>query len=455
MKITLINPPHVSGVYSAPPLGLAYIASMLIFEGHDVKIIDAPVMSYDFSNIKKKVKIHDPDVIGITAMTPTINSALMTANVLSSLQVPIIMGGPHPTVMANEILEKNENVDFVVRGEGELTMIELVETLKQNKFSEIKKIKGLTFRKNKKIIATPNRPFIEDLDKLPFPAFNLLPLKKYRQRVGRPSNFLTIITSRGCPFRCSFCSKSVFGKKYRFRSPENIFKEIIHLIDTYKIKEIVFYDDVFTLNRKRILDLCDLIIKNKIDIPWRCETRTDLVDEFLLMKIKKAGCYLIAYGVESGSSKLLKVIKKDITKQQIRKAFKITKKAGIETMGYFMVGIPGESEKTIKETLNFAIELEPDHVQFSLATPFPDTELFRMVEDKISKDWSKFVYFGDFSSKNYGSLYSEQLISQYKNLIKKFYFRPSYVIKRLLKLRSLDNIKRDFSNLKLFLNLAR
>lgn len=460
MKVLLINPPCEEKIYISPPLGIAYIASTLVdWGGHEVKIIDAALGENGSANIIKKIGMFSPDLIGVTSMTPSFQSAITIAKMIKSYyKIPIVLGGPHATIMHEEIMKNFPEIDFIVRGEGEITINELANSMEKEK--SFKKIKGLSYRENNKIINNPQRPLMENLDVLPFPARDLLPENGYRQPIGNPNSFTTLITSRGCPFSCVYCSKSVFGKKFRFRSPENIIKEIVDVIENHGVKEIVFYDDVFTLDKSRISKLCDLLIENKIDIPWKCESRVDLVDEKLLEKMGRAGCHIIAYGVESGNSRLLKIINKGVSKKQIYEAFKKTKEFGIETLAYFMIGIPGETKKTIQETLNFAIELDPDYVQFSIATPFPGTELYETAKRKgyITSDyaWDDYRYFGKNVAPiiRTNELTQEDLKQELKRLIRNFYFRPRYIAKQMKKCTNLEVLKIKVINLYTLLNLS-
>ncbi len=456
MRILLINPPYRERTYVSPPLGLAYIASVLR-KSNEVRIIDAPPLGYTYHDIESEVAGFHPDVVGVTAMTATIRDALETARIAKAAsKATVMLGGVHPTIMPHETLE-NTAVDIVVRGEGEKTITELIPALERGKIS---RVRGISFRKGKKIYHNKPMPLIDDLDSIPFPSRDLLPMGKYRQHLGHPTSFATMMSSRGCPYSCIFCTKALYGSVYRMRSPENIISEMVEVREKFNTKEIVFYDDNFSARRERVVRLCDEIIRKDIKIKWKCEARVNLVDRQLLEKMKETGCYLIAYGVETGNQNLLDAMKKGITLSQIRSAFKETHKAGIETLAYVMIGMPGETRETIQKTLDFILEIEPGYVQMGLATPYPMTELYDIAKKKgliEGVDWSEFSYTGDSATPvmRTEALSREELAGELKRMIKAFYMRPRYILKRLMRTRSLADMKRNASGLGLVRDWVR
>jgi len=322
---------------------------------------------------------------------------------------------------------------------------------------------GITYREKDHIRSSLARPFISNLDSLPFPAFHLLPITKYRPHPphGRQLPSIPIVTSRGCPYRCIYCSKSVFGGKYRASSPTYIADEIEYLMDKFNVREITFYDDVFTLNKKRVIAICEELERRRIEIPWTCETRVNLVNEELVEKMKKAGCYMIAYGVESGTQEILDNLKKDITLEQATRAFELTHKIGIQTIAYFMIGSPGETAETIEETIKFAKKLDPDFVQFSITTPFPGTELCDLAvkEGMASKDWDDYIYAG-LRLSNYpafvtSTLNKEDLKKWDIRAYRSFYLRFHYLFKRMKKIRSFSEMKTNVNGLLMLLEMTR
>jgi len=461
MNIILINPPQATQ-YSQPPLGLAMVATVLEKNGYLVKILDLPALRLFENSLPAIIRREKPDVVGITAMTPTISSAVSVAKKVkeSDSNITVVLGGAHATILPEETLQSTPEIDIIVRGEGEQTTLELVKALEKDP-SNINHILGITYRKGDSMKSNPPRAPILDLDVLPFPAFHLLPIRRYRLHppFGRRTPVMPIITSRGCPYRCIFCSKSVFGKKYRSNSSAYVVDEIRHLNEKFGVKEIKFYDDVFTLDKKRVIAISRQLKEQEIDIPWTCETRVNLVDRELLGVMKDAGCYMIAYGVESGNQGVLNSLKKDITLEQAIKAFKLTHEAGIETVAYFMIGSLGETPKTIMETIKFAKKLDPDFVQFSISTPYPGTRLYCLAvkEGYVPEKWDEYVYADlkfvgnpPFKTKN---LSSQELGKWNKKAYVSFYLRGGYVWKRLKKMVSLGEFKTNIAGLRMLIDL--
>lgn len=460
-KILLINPLQATR-YPQPPLGLAMVAAVLKKKGYSVKILDLPALGFFENSLPTIIQQEKPDVVGITAMTPTINSAVSVAKKVkeSDSNIIVVLGGAHATILPEETLQNVPEIDIIVRGEGEQTTLELVRVLEENP-SSINRVLGVTYREGARIESNPSRPLILDLDALPFPAFHLLPIEKYRLHppFGRRSPVMPIITSRGCPYRCIFCSKSVFGKKYRSNSPVYVVDEVQLLNEEFGVKEVKFYDDVFTLDRKRVVAICMQLKEQGIDIPWTCETRVNLVDSELLGVMKDAGCYMIEYGVESGNQRVLDNLKKDITLEKAIEAFRLTHEAGIETVAYFMLGSPQETSETIKETIEFAKKLDPDFVQFSITTPYPGTELYSLAvgEGYVPEKWDEYVYADLKSVDNPGfkteTLGREELGEWNKKAYTSFYLRWSYVWKRLRKMTSLGELKTNIAGLRMLIDL--
>jgi len=270
-----------------------------------------------------------------------------------------------------------------------------------------------------------------------------------------------MMTSRGCPYRCTFCFKSIFGRKYITQSSERITNEIKYLIKKLGVRELLFYDDSFTINRERTIELCNEFIKNDINIPWSCETRVNHVDKKLLEKMKEAGCYIISYGVESGDQQILNNLKKDITIEQVRNAFKLTRKVDILTVAYFMIGSPGDTRKTVRKTINFAKQLDADFAQFSICTPFPGSELFDNLIRKGIKieDWDKASYVTS-KTKSKPVILTEHLSEEevkrfYSSAYKEFYLRPRYILKALTRMKSIGDVKINLNGLKMLLDMLR
>jgi anaerobic magnesium-protoporphyrin IX monomethyl ester cyclase len=391
-KIALVNSPIPEGTYRHPPfppLGLAYMAAVLEQEDFEVRIMDCPVSEMNPEELRAELASFEPTLIGIACMTPTIPSALKSARAAKEVcpNAKVIIGGPHATFADKQILTQEVAVDMVVRGEGEETLLELAKH--SPKLEKLHEIKGVTFRKNDRIVQTPDRPFIQNLDELPRPAYKYIPIEKYRIHGKR---FLPIMTSRGCPFQCTFCVASqLFGAKLRARSPKNVVDELEWLRDVYGAEGVSFQDDTLTFDRKRILDICDGIIERKIGIPWGCGTRADAISREVLAKMRKAQCNEVYFGVESGCQEILDAVKKKVSIEQCEKAVKWAKEEGIFVGVSSIIGYPGETKETLKQTIDLIQRIEPDDAWLCYATPFPGTELRALVESlgwKMSEDWT-------------------------------------------------------------------
>jgi anaerobic magnesium-protoporphyrin IX monomethyl ester cyclase len=389
MKIALISPAsEIQNLY--PPLGLGYIAAMCHKEGHECKIFDFSLKSNGAKRDAFEIVEFSPDLLGLSVMSNNYLSALTLARAVKSLtSAPIIMGGAHPSIFPEDVL-KEECVDFVIRGEGEITFMDFLKHYQGTKVYE--NIQGLSYKMNNQIIHNTARPFVKNIDDLPFPERKLF--GRYLLRSIRNKPMATLVTSRGCPFSCTFCYKDLFGRQYRYRSPENILEELELLIRDHSTHSIYFVDDLFNLRRERTKKLCHLILQKQLHIEWQCLSRVDTIDADLLQLMKKAGCEKIHYGVETGDSLILKKIKKSITLNDVKKAVSFTKEAGIAVKGYFMIGLPGDDEETIRKTLDLARELDFDELMFSLCTPFPGTEIWHGLENKPQlKDFHSMIYY--------------------------------------------------------------
>jgi len=457
LKVTLINPPHLTR-YPQPPVGLALIASVLEREGYQATVLDANAMSLQPKDVNPMVT--GADVVGLTAMTPTISTAMSIAHHLKQANpdLTIILGGAHATLLPDETLATTPEIDVIVRGEGEETIIELLQALEDKQ--PLDNISGISYRANGKVLSTATRTTNIDMDSLPFPAYHLLPWQRYKPHPphGLASPFAAIVTSRGCPYHCAYCSKPVFGSKFRAQSPERVVEEVAYLQEKFGVKEVAFYDDVFTLDKKRAHAIAEAIIRKGIKIFWTCEARVNLVDKDLLRHMKRAGCYAIAYGIESASPEILKTLHKDITLEQVEEAVRSSREAGLQTIGYLMLGSPGETPETIRQTIEFAKKLKIDFAQFSVTTPFPATELYNlyMQERQNEIPWESFVYAGSDSQMTpvfeSSSLSRNDLKYWTRRAYREFYLRPAYLWQRLLKCTSWSELK---MNLKGFGMLLR
>jgi len=428
-------------------MGLATIAAILEREGYPVTIIDANALNLHPEQLAPMVD--DADVVGLTATTPTISMALSIAHhlKLTSHKPTIILGGAHATLLPEETLASTPDIDIIIRGEGDETIIQLLRTLENRQ--PLEGVAGISYRSNGKTVSTATGNTIVDMDSLPFLAYHLLPLKRYRPYPphGLASPYAAVITSRGCPYHCAYCSKPVFGDKFRAQGPERVLAEISYLRERFGIRELTFYDDVFTLNKNRAYAIADEMIKKDINLHWTCETRVNLVDKELLTHMKKAGCYAISYGIESASEEIRNTLQKDIAEEQIEEAVRLTREAGIHAIGYLMIGAPGETPQTIMSTVELTKKLKLDFAQFAITIPFPGTELYKLYlqEGHDTIPWENFVYYRTDSPTTpvfeSAQLSRKELAYWSGRAQREFYLRPSYFWQRLRGIKSLGELK--------------
>lgn len=457
LKVVLVNPPQFTK-YAQPPMGLAIIAAVLERQGYQVTILDTNALKLEPKETAWQVA--NADVVGLTAMTPTINAAMNIAREVKKINpgLTIVLGGAHATLLPEETLTTVPEIDIIVRGEGEETIMNLLRALESKK--PLDDTPSITYRQDGEVLSNPANQANVDLDSLPFLAYHRLPWQKYRPHPphGRALPFAAIITSRGCPYQCAYCSKPIFGNKFRAQSPERVLEEIAYYKKKFGIKELAFYDDVFTLNKKRAYAIADEMIKSGLKIHWTCETRVNLVDKDLLRHMKQAGCYAIAYGIESASPEILNAIHKDITPEQAEAAVRLAREVGLQTIGYFMLGSPGDSRETILQTIKFAKKLKLDFAQFAITTPFPSTKLYELYlagkGDNIS--WDDFLYEGAgrkvtpvFET---NGLSRADLQSLMKKAYRQFYLRPAYVWQRVRQITSIGDLKVNIKGLSMLMD---
>lgn len=438
MLITLINPPSPYGAPSARfiPLGLGYLAAYLEEKQFEINIIDYQTKEITKKEVINKLFKTQPKIVGVTASTLTYKSAIdIVKTVKETLPNCLtILGGPHVTVLDEQTLKESPEVDIIVRGEGENTLLEIAEAVDNQKIKEINDIKGISLRKKSQILRTTDRPFIKDLDELPHPAFDHFDLEKY---TISGKKYLPIITSRGCPFQCTFCLASkMCGTGFRTRSPKKVADELEWLRDVHKADIFAFYDDTFTFNMNRAYKICEEIKNRNIDLPWDCRTRVDKINPRILAKMREANCQLIHFGVESGSQKMLNSMKKGTTVEQNAKGIKMAKESGIAVAISVVVGYPGETKELLKETFDFIRKTEPDYVYVCQAIPYPGTEMYDELKKlgwKVSDDWNSY---DEQSAVFENPLISPLEIDEMRGKFYDDFFSPTYFLKK--------SIKKDF-----------
>ena len=442
MKILLINPPSRNLTREEvviPPLGLAYLASSIGLDGHRARILDAFALGLGWSEFEEEVKREKADLIGIGGMTPIIDNTLRAIKICRPHARYIVTGGPHLSVHKQEFFRECPDLDFGIAGEGEGSFITLLERLEGGK--DPWDVPGLVGPEK----FNPPANFSKNLDDIPFPARHLLPNHLYRYALWPGKKVTTMITSRGCPYRCIFCDKSIFGSRWRARSPRNVLDEMEEVVRNFGIDSMILYDDLFTLNKERVIEICQGILERGLRFRWKCEGRVDRVDEEMLAWLKKAGCSLIAYGVESGNQVGIDFLQKGITLSQIRRAFALTRQAGIQPMAYFILGIPVETYAQGLETIRFAKELNPDYAQFSILSPFPGTKLY---EEAKAKGWYQEVEANNPFDKDQkrpvliSEHWSEESLRKIlRQAHRSFYFRLSYVLRKLRSIRGFKQMQ--------------
>ena len=436
MKVLLISPPTESAVRrvmgeTMPPLGLAYLASMVKDE-HNVKIIDSIAEGYEMEDVARIIRDSDPDIVGLTATTSMMPDAYEVAKIAKGINenARIILGGPHATFVPERTMQECPQVDFIVRGEGEYTFKELVYVLGNG--ADFKDIKGLTFKKNGKIISNPPRKLIEDIDRIPIPSYDLLPMKKYKS--GKVE-FATIITSRGCPFNCIFCSSSLqFGKKWRGHSVKRTMEELSILRNEYGKTEVEFLDDTFTLSKPRAVAIANKIREEGLDISWTASSRVDTFSTEIANTMKKGGAHTVYFGLESGSQKTLDFIGKGITPEKSGLAVKNAREAGLHALGSFVIGFPEENWEDVNETIKFSKKVGVDFAQFTIATPYPGTKLWSYaLKEKLllTMNWKRFTTLEPVMKLKY--ITASQIAKALKLAYLKFYLRPKTLGRDLIK----------------------
>lgn len=445
MKILLAVPPGRGGRESivVPPLGLLYLAGSLEKAGYKVQILDAFAQGLSWAEFEGRLQSIKPDVFGIGGMTPVWDLTHRALEIARRYSGVVIVGGPHVSMRGADILDDEPKIDYAVVGEGEVTIVELIRAVERGARGEA--VAGVIGRDG----VAPRRAVLLDLDELALPARHLLNSNLYRYPLLGSSHVATIFTSRGCPYNCVFCDKTVHGSILRKHSVERVLKEIELIVCEHDIHSIIIYDDLFTLDKERVINICKGIIERGLNLRFKCEARVDSVDAEVLYWLKRAGASVVAYGIETVTQNGLNFLKKGITPLQIARALELTRNAGIETLGYFIVGVPGDKEEDVMENVRFAHRHGLTWAQFSVLSPTPGTKLFELAK--------RGGWYAEFSAMNPfdkdlrkpaiadGYWDEERLARALKKAHRSFYLNPRYLLRRLASLRSWRN----------FIDLAR
>lgn len=420
-----------------PPSDLMYLAAIAEKEGYEAKIKDySQGGSFEDDMISFK-----PDYLVVNVATPTLNHDLETVKIAKEIcpKIITIAKGAAFLTFGKEILEKHKSLDFGILGEAEFTLKDILQNRKQSD------VLGIFYRDNDEVKFTSPRPFIENLDEIPFPARHLVDNNIYK----RPDNNkvqATVKVSRGCPFHCFFClATPVSGSKVRRRSVENIIAELKECVEKYNITNFLFWSDIFNIDKDWTINLCKAIIASGLKITWSANTRADTADYEMAEIMYKSGCRLVSIGVESGSAEMLKKMGKKITPDDVRRTVKIFKKAKIRIYNYFVIGLPWETEETVEKTIRFAIELNSDFISFYTAVPLPGTRFYEYAkQNNLLNEQTSFdnAYF--YPAVNTHSLSKERVFELHKSALKRFYLRPLYILKMLSRIRTFAEVKNYF-----------
>jgi len=432
----------------APPLGLAWIASVLERRGHEVKIVDSPTLGLSIGDFVKIVESWSPDVVGLSSLTPTIRLAYKAAKAVKAVDedMKVVVGGVHATFMWREVLEECPHVDYVVLGEGEETMSQLIEALEKE--AKPRGIPGIALRNEsgEAVMTGPWRPV--DLERLPPPARHLLPMDRYTV-FDRPVRVVHIMASRGCPYGCVFCATSYyFGRRVRFRRVEQVLDEVAECADKYKTKTFAFTDDELTINKRWFDSFLKGLRERGLDIRWTCGSRVDSVDERLLARMFSSGCTTIYFGVESGSQETIDKIGKRIDLRQAEKVFEAIRKVGGSAVATFILGFPWETVDDMKKTIKFALKLDPDYAQFTYATPYPGTPLYEMAKEHdliVDHDWSHYTTVRPVMRGFHFGI--EEVEALFKEAYTKFYVRLKFLARQIRLGLFKDFLKTIFNNI--------
>lgn len=441
MRVLLVNPntrKYYDGrpITLLPPLGILYIAATLEREGHQVVFLDADIDNVSTQGLVDLLQRSEPDIVGITCTTfqyPAVGETVKTVKELLPRST-VIVGGAHPTALPRETLSDCKDIDIVVRGEGEDLMVQLSEALES--CMPLKSVAGITYRcDDGGITHNPDRARLTNPDSLPFPAHHLnQPIARYSEHYRSmlyPG--ASVVTSRGCPFRCIFCANK--SRRVRMRSPESVVEEVEMLVQRYGIREVDFHDDTFNLQPRRVMRICELLIERDLPrrLAWRAECRANqnLVPDELFHAMKEAGCHLVSFGVESGSQRVLDIMQKDVTLEEVQAAFRAARGAGLRTRAFFMIGNLGECKSDVRKTIGFAKQLAADAYQFTIVTPYPGSELYEIAKDRgwiKVEDWRAWTQWRPVMETEH--LSSEDLI-HFKDLADREVARPKYGFRRV------------------------
>lgn len=452
MKISLIFTPNQlntnfkeltfrdNNIGSVPPLSLLYVAAILEKAGVEVDLIDMAAEQLDYNKALQRIYKFSPDLLGFSITTISFHPILKWINRFKEdTSLPVLVGGEHVRLYPFETMS-HSSIDFCIVGEADLPLPQFVTAFQQNRSFD--NIKSLGFRKNGSIFIDRTLQGISDINQVPFPARHLIKNELYGNVFTKKKNFTAMLSARGCPFNCAFCNAN--QQKYRARSPENFVDEIELNLTKYGIRDFDIYDSTFTTDKQRVFAICDEIHKRKLNVGFSVRSRVDVVSKEMVDSLKSAGCHTIMYGIESSNPEILKLMNKGISPEQVMETITYTSKSGIETLGFFMFGFPGETSKTIEDTISFSLKLPLDYAQFTLLVPFPETEIYSYYREHGLEDyWSEYTI---EESKEHlidllGTKINRDEVSKYvTEAYRHFYCRPRILWKQLKGIRSFSKL---------------
>lgn len=425
----------------APPLGMVYLAALLREKGYEANFIDANILNLDKNQIIKKLNELKPDYVLYNTITDNLQDTISwIGTIKEEYNKPVIIGGPHMEIYPKETLT-HDCIDYGVIGDGWETLPELLDALEHSK--DLTKIKGLVFRKDGEVILTEERQKTVSLEDVPFPARDLLPNEKYDTVLSKARPITIMITALGCPFKCTYCCTDT---NLRARSAEHIVAEVEECINKYGIKEIEFYDETFTVNRKKMSRFLDLVEEKGLKFYWSVRTRVDCVDKELLGRMSRNGCIRINFGIESGDEEVLKAINRNMSIDTIREAVRWAREARIMTFGFFMIGLPQDTKESIEKTLDLMLELDLDFMQLNKFTMLPHSQIYEDYKKETGKDFWREYTLGNITldgfKRDHLNITDEELDAYLEKGYRNFYYRPKYIWKKLIGVSSFREFKR-------------
>ncbi|MBI5209847.1 MAG: radical SAM protein [Elusimicrobia bacterium] len=433
-----------------PPMGLLYVASAArAGTDWDVEVLDCAAERLDEPGIEREIARRRPDFVGIQVLTFSLLDAYRVAAAAKRVRpgAHVCLGGPHVNIYPEESIGFPP-VDSLVLGEGESAVVDLLRSLAGK--GDLKAVPGLVLRENGAVVRTAERGLIADLDDVPSPDRGLLDNGLYHSLLGRADRITTMISSRGCPYPCLFCERPHLGKRFRARSPGSVVREMEDCVSR-GIGEIKFYDDTFTIDRSRVMEICSLIARRRLKVLWDVRARVDTLDREMLERLRESGCYRLHLGIESGHPDILKALRKDIDLAKAKETFSAAKRLGFETLAYFMIGCPGEQRRHIAATVDYLLGLDADYIHLGAATPFPGTDLYRLglAKGLFPGDyWRRYAQDPSpgFTPEVWNEHFTrEELAAMIKDIYRRFYLRPGYIFRRLASVRSLAALRHQLS----------